>query len=157
MSDYITKEGIMDSIGELPEEFVLEAEYTEEELKRLNAPGGGKTAAGPAVVTETSDKKTHPMQDWFQTSPDAEDDEREMKPVEVPKPKTAAVVWSVVGVALAAAAILLLVLLWNPDRRGVVTTSEEATTEEVTEAATEATTEAATEVATEATTEEPAT
>ena len=153
MSVNITKEAIMDNISEIPEEFVVEAEYTEEELKRLKAAADKKAAAAAALVSETPDKKTGHLPDPFMTEAAAEDDEPEMKPVATPKRKGGAILWGVAGITLAAAAILLFVFLWNPERHDVVTTTEAATTAVATEAPTEATAEVTTVVATEDTAE----
>ena len=153
MSVNITKEAIMDNISEIPEEFVVEAEYTEEELKRLEAAADKKAAVAAALVSETPDKKTGHLPDPFMTEADAEDDEPEMKPVATPKRKGGAILWGVTGITLAAAAILLFVFLWNPERHDVVTTTEAATTAAATEAPTEEATEATTEVTVEDTTE----
>ena len=121
MSLKITKEALMDNISEIPEEFVIEAEYTEEELKRLGTPAEGKSAAGAVIVTETPKKKEKLVKEA--SSKAEEEDDIEPQPEAAPK-KAATILWITMGVTLAAAAILLFVLFWNPDRRDVVTTTE---------------------------------
>ena len=130
MSIKITKDRLMDQIGELPAEFVVEAEYTEEELKRLNAPTG-KKAGSAATMNETS-KKTDRVKELTTTKANEEDDDIVPQPEAVPK-KTATILWITMGVALAAAAILLIVFFWNPDRSNVVTTTEAETKTELDE------------------------
>ncbi|MBR5659036.1 MAG: hypothetical protein IKX10_06520 [Lachnospiraceae bacterium] len=130
MSIKITKDRLMDQIGELPAEFVLEAEYTEEELARLNAPDG-KKAGSAATMNETS-KKTDRVKELTTTKANEEDNDIVPQPEAVPK-KAATILWITMGVALAAAAILLIVFFWNPDRSNVVTTTEAETKTELDE------------------------
>lgn|GEM_PF-1701089 len=130
MSIKITKDRLMDQIGELPAEFVVEAEYTEEELKRLNAPTG-KKAGSAATMNETS-KKTDRVKELTTTKANEEDDDIVPQPEAVPK-KAATILWITMGIALAAAAILLIVFFWNPDRSNVVTTTEAETKTELDE------------------------
>ncbi|MBO7515967.1 MAG: hypothetical protein J6T47_10130, partial [Lachnospiraceae bacterium] len=158
MTLHITKDSLMDRISGLRDAYIMEAEYTEEERKRLQAADTRKDA-GAAIVNETPKKMDEHRNEYLPTQADTEDDEPEMKPVATPKHKAASIVWITMGVALAAAAILLFVFLWNPDRKDVVTTTEAETKVETTTEA-EATMEAATtEAATteEATTEVPTT
>ncbi|MBR6365238.1 MAG: hypothetical protein IKS10_03935 [Lachnospiraceae bacterium] len=123
MTIHITKDSLMDYISEIRDAFILEAEYTEEELKRLNAPEIDKTV-GSSAVNENANTKDERIREYFPTQADDEDDEPEMQPTAAPKRKVANIIWITMGVALAAAAILLFVFLWNPDRSDVVTTTE---------------------------------
>lgn len=131
MTIHITKDSLMDYISEIRDSFILEAEYTEEELARLNAPGVSK-ATGSSAVNEVSDNEDEREQRYFPIKA-VEKDEPEMKPTAAPKRKTAPILWITMGVALAAAAILLIVFFWNPDRSNVVTTTEAETKTELDE------------------------
>ena len=148
MTIHITKDSLMDYISEIRDAFILEAEYTEEELERLNAPEVGKTV-GSSAVNETANTKDERIQGYFPMQTDEEDDEPELKPTAAPKRKVASILWITMGVTLAAAAILLFVFLWNPDRSNVVTTTEEQT-EATSEVESETTIEAETETNNEA-------
>ena len=85
MSENITKEALMDNISEIPEVFVVEAEYTEEELARLKAAATRKAAAA-AIASETSKKKENHLKEQLLT--ETAEDELEMKPVAMPKRKS---------------------------------------------------------------------
>ena len=122
----------MDTIGDIPEEFVLEAEYTEEELKRLDAPRAGKAAESAAIAAKTP-KDEKRRDDQLATQADEEDGGIEPLPEVITKHKVSTIVWITMGAAFAAAAILLFVLFWNPDRGDVVSTTEAPTSDETVE------------------------
>lgn len=126
MTIHITKDRLMDCISEIRDAFILEAEYTEEELKRLNAPDAGKVAE----ITVETPKKEKRRNELFATPADEEEGDIEPQPEAITKYKTSAVVWITMGVALAAAAISLFIFFWTPDRSDVVSTTAETTTEE---------------------------
>ena len=150
MTTRITKDSLMDEISVIRDAFILEAEYSEEELNRLNVPAGSV----PAVVKAAGQEETEPQEMLMEQS----GIEEEAKPEAASKHKTATIVSISLGVALAAAAIVLFVLFWNPKRSQVVSTTEAETdaTQETGEAPTEAETEQIkTQEATEAATQEP--
>ena len=153
MSERDAKSRLMEGIGEVDDTYYQEAEYTEKELEKVKAYQKGSMGATESIRT-TEDAAHEFAGVNAEMSYQSEDIGEEVRPQK--KSRTIPVFQISLGVMLAAAAILLFVFFWNPDRRDVVTTSE-ATTEEATEAVTEATTEAVTEAATEAATEEPTT
>ena len=124
MTIHITKDSLMDHICEIRDVFILEAEYTEEELKRLNAPDGSQTAPSASAVTEPSSEAENRIMEHFPTMEDADDDEPKMKPEEAREHKASTIVWITLGVALAAAAILLIVFFWNPNHSDVISTED---------------------------------
>lgn len=116
MTMHITKDSLMDEISKIRDAFILEAEYTEEELKRLNAP-----EESAPVVAKTAGQEEDAAQDLLT---EQEGHVEEMKPEAAPKHKTATIVRISLGVALAAAAILLFVFFWNPKHSDVISTIE---------------------------------
>ena len=154
MSEKDAKNRLLEGIGEVDDVYYQEAEYTEEELERLNAVVERKTAANVVVATEMPEQETDRLEEQLREIPKIEKEGAEIRPEATPKHKAATIIRITAGVALAAAAILLFVFLWNPDRSDVITTTEaESTREETTEAESmrEETTEEASEEATEAT------
>ncbi|MBR6365236.1 MAG: hypothetical protein IKS10_03925 [Lachnospiraceae bacterium] len=138
----------MDRISELRDAYIMEAEYTEEEMKRLQASDTEKKG-GTAAVKESPNKQDERIQGYFPMQTGEEDDEPEMKPTAAPKHKATSILWITMGVTLAAAAILLFVFLWNPNWKDVVTTTEEQT-EATSEVESETTIEAEAETTNEA-------
>ncbi|MBR5659802.1 MAG: hypothetical protein IKX10_10450 [Lachnospiraceae bacterium] len=130
MSEKDAKNRLMEGIGEVDDAYYQEAEYTNEELKRLNRTAERKTEGGAAAVTETSEQEAGRLEEQLRESSMIEKEGAEICPEAAPKRKAATIIWITAGVALAAAAILLFVFLWNPDRSDVVTTTEAESTKE---------------------------
>ena len=129
MSIKITKQKLMDNIGEIREEFVREADYTEEELKRLEQPEGQAT-----TETKAAEAGNVTPQTPFVMHSESKDEELKAQEERQKSNKVITILWITSTVALAAAAILLFVFFWNPDRgRDVVTTTEAESTEAPTE------------------------
>ncbi len=150
MTIRITKDRLMEEISAIRDAFILEAEYSEEELKRLNVP----TGSAPAAVKTAVKEETEPLELLMEQP----GHEAEAKPEAAAKHKTATIVSISLGVVLAAAAIVLFMLFWNPKHSQVASTTEAEmdATQEASEAPTEAETEQIkTQEATEAATQEP--
>ena len=119
---------LMELLGRVGEKYVLEAEYSEQELANLKASG-----ASTPVVVEASETSGHEAPEGWPTigadqcETDPEEDVNSTSNVEkIP------VFGVVLGVALVAAAILLVVFLWHPDRTDVVSTTESSVEETTT-------------------------
>ena len=112
----ITKDRLMEEISAIRDAFILEAEYSEEELKRLNVPTGSSSAAVKTAVKEETEPRELLMEQPGH--------EAEAKPEAAAKHKTATIVSISLGVVLAAAAIVLFMLFWNPKHSQVASTTE---------------------------------
>ena len=132
MSEKEAKNRLLEGIGEVDDVYYQEAEYTEEELERLNVKDGRKTKTGATVVTGAPMPETDDLEEQLREIPKLRETASEVKTEAAPKRKVGTILWITAGVALAAAAILLFVYLWNPNRSDVVATTEEEqqTTEE---------------------------
>ncbi len=147
MTIRITRDKLMDQINEIRDAFILEAELTEEEQKRMQAPVGSAP-----VVAKTAEKEEESRRQGSLAEQPA--NEEEPKPEATSEHKTATFVRITIGVTLVAAAILLFVFFWNPKHSQVASTTD--ATQEATEAPTEAETEPiTTREVTEAATQEP--
>lgn len=131
MTIRITKDRLMEEISAIRDAFILEAEYSEEELKRLNVPTGSAPAAVKTAVKEETEPRELLMEQPGH--------EAEAKPEAAAKHKTATIVSISLGVVLAAAAIVLFMLFWNPKHSQVASTTEAEmdATQEASEAATQ--------------------
>lgn len=147
MSMSITKERLMEHISEIDDEYIVEADYTQEELARLKAAG-----AMPGTVNTKAKDETPSTMEPLAKSPENTGDAYETQPEPMTSQKGVRILWIATGVTLAAAAILLFIFLWNPDRSDVISTTE-SRVESTTSASTEAT-EASEVTSTEETTEE---
>jgi len=131
MSKADAKYSLMDQIGEIDVQYVLEAEYTEKELKRLKEHGMSVPVAVDVRVNEpTEQENAVDLTLSEQEKSDLNANEEEAQPQK--ERRTIKILWTTVGIALTAAAILLFVFLWNPDRSDVVTTTDGSEIEETT-------------------------
>ena len=132
MSERDAKRRLMEGIGEVDDTYYQEAEYTEKELEKVKAYHNGSAGAAEPVRAKADEPLT-----------DAEVKTEANLQIEVigsevrlqKKRKTMPIVPIVMGVTLAAAAILLFVFLWKPDRSDVVSTTESREGEEMTTSA----------------------
>ena len=125
MSEKDAKNRLLEGIGEVDDVYYQEAEYTEEELERLNVKDGRNTTTGASAVTGAPMPETDGLEEQLREIPKLRETASEVKTEAAPKRKVGTILWITAGVALAAAAILLFVFLWNPDRSDVVATTEE--------------------------------
>ncbi|MBR5657928.1 MAG: leucine-rich repeat domain-containing protein [Lachnospiraceae bacterium] len=135
---------LMELVGEIDEKYLEEAEYTREERERLAARRG---ATAVQATTEQEDDPAPLPVEAANVGPEGEILAIRANDVG----KTASFTRITVGIILAAAAVLLFVFLWKPDRgHDVVSTTEsseqstkpdEETTEETTQTSTEPTAE----------------
>ena len=136
---------LMELVGQIEDKYLEEAEYTKEEQLRLAA-RGGRTAVVQADSDAEDTSDVSPVEENTKTS------EEEAPVLRANDGNRVVMITRVaVGVILAAAAVLLFVFLWNPNRgHDVVSTTEssEQSTEEEVET-TEVTTEAPTETSAE--------
>ncbi|MBR5657830.1 MAG: hypothetical protein IKX10_00350 [Lachnospiraceae bacterium] len=127
----LTKERLLTLFSGIDDEYIVEAEYTEEERARLTVAARAATAIAKEAE-ETSQQQTSTR------NTDEEDkiidEELQTKPEALPKNTAAKIIRITFGAMLAAAALLALVLLWNPDWSDVASTTssaeQEATTPE---------------------------
>ena len=126
---------LLDQIGKVDGKYVDESAYSEQELNRLKEHG-----ISPATKVQASDispetAETPIIIGAMNQTPVPEEEIRVKDDRRVQR-----ILRISIGVALAAAAILLFIFLWNPDRgRDIATTTEEATSEETTTLAEETT------------------
>ena len=119
-----TKDHLMDHISELRDAYILEAELTQEEQARMQAPTGGKEAATAENVIEARNQKSDPGKGKMPAQTEGDYEGAEMQPEAESKHKTVTILGISVGVTLAAAAVLLFVFFWKPKRSDLVATSE---------------------------------
>ena len=119
---------LMELLGRVEEKYVLEAEYSEQELANLKA---GASVPVIVKVSEASDNKT--QGDWPGFGADQGEAATEEDVDSTTKVEKIPVVGIIMGVALVAAAILLAVFLWHPDRTDVVSTTESSVEETTTD------------------------
>lgn len=123
----LTKERLLNLFSGIDDEYIVEAEYTDEERARLTA------AAKATTATAKESGKISKRHRSPQTPDEADeitDGELLTNPEVLPKNTTAKIIRITIGFALAAAAILALVLFWNPDRSDVASTTSSAEQEE---------------------------
>ena len=148
MSKKIAKNRLMNRIGEVDEKYVQEAQYTEKELKNLKPDKVSSALAEAEQIAGEITAEEPAITPVVNTDPEIE---QEFLPTK--NNKIITIVRIAVSVSLVAAAILLFVFLWNPNRSQVATTTdateapteteaEPDTTQEITEATTEAPTTA---------------
>ena len=134
----ITKESLLNYFSAIDDEYILEAEYNEEEQARLQVAARAASAIAKEAREATEEKRAVETADEKHI---VDDEELPTKPEALPNRTTARVIYIAFGTALAAAAILIFLFLWNPDRSDVASTTStaEETTAESTPAATEET------------------
>ena len=119
----LTKEHLLNLFSEIDDEYIVEADYTKEERERLTA--AAKAASAIAKKSLKTPKQQRPIQ-----NPDEMDviidGELQTKPEAIPKNTTSKIIRITLGLSLAAAAILAMVLLWNPDSSNVTSTTSSA-------------------------------
>ena len=135
----ITKESLLNYFSAIDDEYILEAEYNEEEQARLQVAARAASAIAKEAREATEEKRAVETADEKHI---VDDEELPTKPEALPNRTTARVIYIAFGTALAVAAILIFLFLWNPDRSDVASTTStaEETTAESTPAATEETT-----------------
>ena len=132
---------MMRQVGAINEKHILEAEYTEEERKNLKGTGAS-SAVSKAENGPEAGMETMPVGTEVTTGDELTD---AVRPVRGRKGVT--ILPIAVTVSLVAAAVLLFVIFWNPDRSQVISTTEDSSnyTTQAAEDPTEIPTEAPTE------------
>lgn len=129
----LTKERLLDLFSEIDDEYIVEADYTEEEQARLNV--AARAAAAIAKEAEEAQEEKRPIKPLHEQT-EVNDEGLKAGPEALPNNNAGRILRITFGVVLAAAAILAVVLLWNPDRSDVATTTrpteQEVTTPEET-------------------------
>ena len=126
---------LLDQIGEVDGKYVDESAYSKQELNRLK-----EHDMLPATKVHASNVSTETAETpiVFGAMNQMPVPEEEVRAKDDHRVRT--ILRITIGVSLAAAAILLFVFLWNPDRgRDIATTTEETTSEETTSLADETT------------------
>jgi len=124
-----TKERLLNLFSGIDDEYIVEAEYTEEERARLTVAARAASAIAKEFV-ETSEQ--HRPTELLEKEDEKNDEELQAQPEAIRKKTASKVLRITFGFALAAAVILALLLLWNPDRSDVASTTSSAEQEETT-------------------------
>ncbi len=140
---------MMRQVGAINEKHILEADYTEEELEKLKDTGA---LSAVSKAKNNSEDGSETMLAGTE-APMGDDLTDAVRPVRGQKGVNYLPV--AVSITLIAAAVLLFIFFWNPDRSQVISTTEDSSnnTTQSTEALTEAPTETSTETSAETPTE----
>lgn len=120
---------LMELLGRAGEKYVLEADYSEQELAKLKASGADVPVG--AEIRGTSENAE--MAGWPAFGADQGETDPKEDVDSTPKVEKIPVVRIIMGVALVAAAILLVVFFWHPDRTDVISTTESSVEETTTD------------------------
>lgn len=118
MSKSIGKLRLMELLGEVNEKFIIEAEYTEEELKNLKTQG---VSEATVAIVPPAEERTEEVN----ILPEKTSEHAPAEVVASPgNNKVIRIIGMVAAVSLVAAAVILMIFLWNPDRSQIISTTE---------------------------------